>query len=972
MGESPTERQRQCADPRGLSDGARSAWAKSLPDIGAGYPQWYPLHGHLSDAGGVARHLTGWVGPAVMEQVAEPFRTTVTGEADEHEQARRFVQLVAAIHDIGKLTPAFAIKNPSLAGRMHDAGLPIDRRLVLGDARVLRHGEAGQLVVEEWLRERYGWTRAGARAVGAIVGGHHGVPPELGELRRAKGHRALMGAGPWHATRFELLDHMAHGTGTEALLRMWASVSIPQPVQVLVAGLVIVADWIASNTDLFPILPEGNQPADDGRVSAGWARLALPARWSPHPGDLSADALLSARFALPAGSVARPSQCAAVEAARYMDLPGLLVLEDAMGAGKTEAALLAAEALAERCGASGVFFALPTMATANATFSRVLRWLDIVSGEAGGGSVTLAHGKALLNDEYTQLRRIGRAINTVTRGGLHMEGSFLLEDEQDARNELGSAVYAHTWLAGRKKGPLSDFVVGTIDQILLAALRSPHLALRHLGLARKVVVLDEVHATTAYMNVYLRRALEWLGAYGIPTILLSATLPTGLRRSLVGAYEAGMKAATPSREDPLGALDAATSVPVPVSSYPLLTVADSSGCRSRALASAAPSKVVTWEVWEDDGDLRRSLRDVLVEDGCVLVICNTVRRAQETYRGLLPEYGDDVRLMHSRFITHDRLTNDDWLRRSFGPSGDDRPRRSVVVSTQVAEQSLDIDFDLLVTDLAPMDLLLQRVGRIHRHPRPRPPRLVEPRCIVRHVPPVAVTHPETERGASSIYGDHLLLRTAAVLASVEAAGGRSILPADIPALVAAVHDGGGPEPAQWEEALESARRVELAQRQETERAAESYLLGPPGDSPDLVGWLHASTRIADDAHGRAKVRDGEDGIEVLLVDASEEVRVLPWLPEGGGEIIPTDAVPPYRMAHAIAMSAVSLPAKLTFRSKVDATLTELEQLMFPAWQGSHLLAGQLILPLDKDASATVAGVRLRYDPMTGLEEVPVD
>lgn len=82
----------------------------------------------------------------------------------------------------------------------------------------------------------------------------------------------------------------------------------------------------------------------------------------------------------------------------------------------------------------------------------------------------------------------------------------------DAKKSVEEDVTAHQWFGGRKRGLLSSFVVGTVDQLLMAALKARHVQLRHLGLAGKVVIIDEVHAYDAYMNVYLDRVLTWLGA----------------------------------------------------------------------------------------------------------------------------------------------------------------------------------------------------------------------------------------------------------------------------------------------------------------------------------------------------------------------------------------------------------------------------------------------------------------------------
>ena len=380
----------------------------------------------------------------------------------------------------------------------------------------------------------------------------------------------------------------------------------------------------------------------------------------------------------------------------------MLIVEAPMGEGKTEAALLAVEALAARSGADGCFVALPTRATTDAMFGRVLGWMRAIPDLAAGSSVLLAHGTASLNDEYRGLMRRGR-----------------VSDVGECGDEVG---IAHHWLRGRKKGPLAQFVIGTVDQVLVAGLKSRHLMLRHLALAGKVVVIDEVHAYDVYMSRYLDRVLHWLGAYGTPVVLLSATLPARRRAELLRAYESGRS----EPQAPVGETDA----------YPVVSA---TGLAPRAVAASGSPRPVVLEQLTEDPDLDdldalvAALRAGLAGGGCAVVIRNTVRRVQSTADRLVAEFGDEhVTVTHSRFLACDRARLDSDLLRRFGPPGHGtrRPELHIVVASQVVEQSLDVDFDLMITDLAPVDLVLQRMGRLHRHTRPRPPGLERPRCVL--------------------------------------------------------------------------------------------------------------------------------------------------------------------------------------------------------------------------------------------------
>ncbi|MGO4420448.1 CRISPR-associated helicase Cas3', partial [Streptomyces sp. MCAF7] len=533
--------------------------------------------------------------------------------------------------------------------------------------------------------------------------------------------------------------------GVDERFAHWKAVKLPQPVQVVLTALVILSDWIASSAELFPYSSPTTGHGGAGRLEAAWRGLDLPGPWSPAEPQGTAAELFAARFNLPPGTSIRPVQEEAVRMAREMPTAGLLIIEAPMGEGKTEAALAAAEILAARTGAGGCLVALPTRATGDAMFSRLLAWLEHLPDE-DGRSVFLAHAKAALNDEWSGLARA--ASRTIT--AIDPDGPEGVPASGKASRTSSSALQAHQWLRGRKKGLLASFVVGTIDQVLFAGLKSRHLALRHLALAGKVVVIDEVHAYDAYMNSYLERVLHWLAAYRVPVVMLSATLPSDRRRALVDAY-AGDGAGADLSPD----------------AYPLLTAVAPGGAPLSAQPPAASGRRVDIHLEGLDDDLL-TLADRLEAElsggGCALVVRNTVDRVLEAAERLRERFGEDrVTVAHSRFVAADRARKDLDLRTRFGPAGNRPSGPHIVVASQVVEQSLDIDFDLLVTDLAPVDLMLQRMGRLHRHPRDRPERLRTPHCLVTGVE-WRNDPPEPVRGSLGVYqGPHTLLRALAVL-----------------------------------------------------------------------------------------------------------------------------------------------------------------------------------------------------------------
>ncbi|MGF0168304.1 type I-E CRISPR-associated protein Cse1/CasA [Streptomyces albidoflavus] len=940
--------------PVGLSKAARSSWAKHDRKEGG----WLPLWRHLADSGAVAGLLwERWLPESVRSVVRE-------GLPGGEEEVRRLVRFAAASHDIGKCTPAFSCQVEELAGRMRDRGLEMLTAREYGqDRRLAPHGLAGQLLIQEWLRARHGLPARVSGQFAVVAGGHHGVPPESGQIHDVRLRPQLLrhtGASEevWRRTQFELLDWCAELCQVNEVLGRLKDARLSQPAQVLLTAVVILADWIASAPELFPYAPESWLVGGESqRLRGAWDGLELSAPWRPAEPAGSAEELFAARFPRLAGSALRPVQGEAVRLAREMAPGGLLIIEAPMGEGKTEAALAATEVLAARSGAGGLLLALPTRATSDAMFKRLRSWLDALPAEDGTGnwSLVLAHAKAALQSDWAGLLREGnRAITAVDPDG---------DAYQGARGRWQpSGLHAHQWLRGRKKQLLASFAVGTVDQVLFAGLKSRHLALRHLAVAGKVVVIDEVHAYDAYMNRYLDRTLEWLAAYRVPVVLLSATLPAARRKELAAAYAGA---------------EAASGVETAADAYPLLT-AVSPGCEAitarPAPASGRYAEVAVEELDDDVELLADRLEAELADGGCALVVRNTVARVLEAARVLRERFGDgDVTVAHSRFLAADRAANDLRLVERYGPGGD-RPPRHVVVASQVVEQSLDVSFDLLVTDLAPVDLVLQRMGRLHRHPAPgRPARLATPKCLITGVVDWRTSPPEPVKASRAVYrGDWTLLRAAAVLAP-HLARAPVRLPDDISPLVQRAYGDGPVGPEEWAEAMERAHERHAALLDAKQRRADGFLLGHVGrPGRPLYGWLEAHAGDADDSlSGRAQVRDSDETLEVLVVQRRDDGRIttVPWLGEGrGGLELPVDFPPSRRAAEAVAASALTLPGSFSHQGIIDRTIAELERFLVPAWQVKECpwLAGQLILVLDERCQTPLSGFELSYSQQDGL------
>jgi CRISPR-associated helicase Cas3/CRISPR-associated endonuclease Cas3-HD len=852
-----------------LDQPARSVWAKSPAPNGS----WLPLWQHMDDSADTAGLLFDhWLAPNVVRLMADEFG----GSADD---ARTAVTFLAGVHDLGKATPAFAVQDVHLAQQMRAAGLYMpETKRQLDDRHLAHHAVAGHHLLIRWFVAE-GWRRGVARTWGVVLGGHHGVPPDAVAEQAAAPDLIphLYGRDLWESVQKDLAQRVAARTGASRRFDEWQGLKLSQQFQVLATGLVIVSDWIASNEELFPYLsgelPDVHDHTD--RAACALAKLQLPSAWRIQRPPTDVDELFGARFTLPVGARPRPVQHLVADVARRMPEPGLMIVEAPMGEGKTEAALAAAEIVAEQWGAGGLLVALPTQATTDAMFDRVVAWLDRMgAGEQEvGGSIVLSHGKARFNRLFRGLMAAGRAREVSMDERLDRQ-----RREADAYRVRRSphAVVAHTWLSGRKKAQLANFTIGTIDQLLFAGLKARHLMLRHLGLAGKVVILDEIHAYDAYMNSYLTKVLTWLGAYRVPVIALSATLPGDRRCELVKAYQAGRTGGVSTTGD---SVDVGGDI-----GYPVVIWTEKGEARTAVAEASGRQTTMHVQALSDDpaddlDELVSVLREQLSDGGSALVVRNTVRRVLATAERLQAEFPGEVTVTHSRFITADRLAKDAWMLSRFGPpSGADRPHRHIVVASQVVEQSLDVDFDLLVTDLAPIDLMLQRMGRIHRHRRgdaqsDRPPKLRAARTYVAAVD-FSASPPALDKIASRyVYDAHSLLRAAAVL--LPRVGGQVELPEDIAPLVQAAYGEDSIGPAAWQDAM---REASEDWRRKTEirvgKAELFQIVEPARPGKAIVGWVAANVGDTDDESlGQGQVRDGAPSLEAMLVQRDRTGRL---------------------------------------------------------------------------------------------------
>lgn len=776
-------------------------WAKKKEMANQFY--WLPLTIHLKDTMGVMKFLwQHWVSEGQRNNIIKTLELT-SSNLDIEDAAVNLVCFLAGVHDIGKCTPMFQSQQGYTNSIDLDMAI-LEKLELLGLAGIgnakfdpAAHQRSHHTVMGEYLLQKFGVRHD----IASIVGAHHGKPADTEQSVAELGaypeylYQASQGVicEQWQNMQKKILADMLKETvfvESKGEVDVSLLPKIGEPGQVILSGLVIMADWIASNENYFPLIPLDEKIFIDTteRLRNGIAA------WSKHnPVESldvisvpSADIYYQKRFKFSP----RDFQQNIYDVVASTDNLGMLILEAPMGAGKTEAAMAAAEALMSKKKLDGLFFGLPTRATSNGIFPRINAWLKNFAKEYDAiEKIKLMHGKAALNDLQEELI-----------AGIHVDEDF------------GSGVLTAQWFSGKKTSILSDAVVGTVDHFLLAALKQKHLSLRHLGFSRKIVIIDEVHAYDAYMDVFLCRAVEWMGAYSIPVILLSATLPAEIRIKLIFAYlrGQGQKMSKQDKEDYTKILQS--------KAYPLLTYTDNGDIfQSKDFLREKDKRVVVKEL--DEAKLEETLGLLLLEGGVAGIIVNTVIRAQEIFEHLAGIFPDDVKLLHGKFIDTDRTIKEKQLMETIG-KGAKRPQRAIIVGTQVLEQSLDIDFDVLISDLCPMDLLLQRVGRLHRHNISRPQGLSQPVLYVMGESKKF----EFESGASAIYGDYLLARTQCLLPKPEI-----FIPSDIPLLVQRTYDDEDISlPADMQEIYEKAKKQYFRYLEdENDKANKQFLLDKP-------------------------------------------------------------------------------------------------------------------------------------------------
>lgn len=902
---------------------------------------WLPLWMHLRDTAGIMKKLAvKWVPEAV-----------VSAAGMEDDQFITAAVFLGAIHDIGKATSYFQSiitrACPEKGEEIISSGFLINKEYRASGKTP--HAHAGQWILQSEINE-FGIPESLAMAAGA----HHGRPVseeayevdllQLYPVNFYGTEKETEGKKLWRKSWRDILLQAMQLSGVQSVSEL---PELTMEAQVLFSGLLIAADWIASNTTYFPLIPledSGSESLYPKRINEGWEKAAFPKGWNSEVYTMDGE-LFRERFG---GFRPNEVQKGMLDAINNSENPGIFILEAQMGIGKTEAALGAAEVLASRKQEGGIFFGLPTQATSNGLFERLYKWGKKVSEETTT-AICLAHGSAEYQDDYYQLMT---------------EGKSYVEEDEGEQERLS----VHPWFQGNKRKLLANFVIGTVDQFLMASLKRKHFMLRHIGLAGKVVIIDECHAYDAYMNEYLDRSLQWMAAYGVPVILLSATLPADRRRTLTERYVKAYSRYRLGKKKP--EIQYLHSGWEENTGYPLLTWTDGEKVDQIKIEQNVPEKRVRLRYAASLLEVQDLLKEGLRDGGCACIIANTVKAAQEIYAECVSILEDaNVILYHAQFIMPDRYKKEQLLLKKMGKtSGDTDRNRLILIGTQVLEQSLDYDADIMITQLCPIDLLLQRIGRLHRHARDgrtenysRPERLISPECII-----LQDGEECYDSGSRAIYGEYLLMRTRKVLD--ETAKTEINIPEDIPILVQKVYNEEDDLHLEGEMYLDAEKKYRDDIKSRKERA-KGYLLEEPYKE-DICGILDHQEESGEKL-AEAAVRDGAGAIEVLLMKRDEDGNILFVGGKSQNTSLCAWRTPGSTEGRKVAMQRLRLPHLLSAewrnRKRVIQELEERNRRELPEWQLSPWIRGELVLLLDENNQTELNGYQLSYSFEKGLE-----
>jgi len=758
-------------------------------------------------------------------------------------------------------------------------------------------------------------SQGAKRQLYAATAGHHGRPPT-----NDKSHRFADVDGVPDALSFvDELSRLVPGNDSWEIDEATA-----KRLSWTVVGLTVLADWIGSNSDWFPYCSSSTPTEQYWTETKDRAAIAVE-RAGVGGTPVASSISLKSLFDI---DTPRPMQAAAMD----VDIdnePTMVVIEDATGSGKTESAILLAQRMMANGLGEGVYVALPTMATASAMFGRLGNSYRGLFDTGSRPSLALAHGSRGLDPRFNEAVAAGLRALEVAEG----RDAGARTDVEDTN----VAAFCAAWIADdRRKTFNAEVGVGTIDQAFLGILPVKFAVLRLVGLARRILIVDEAHACDPYMEAELCRLLEMQATLGGSAIIMTATLTQALREKLVSAYRRGlgvdMNDFAPSARYP--SLTVARSrkercVDLPVApctastrNLPVRRLTSIDEAVALIIESAKAGAAVAW--------VRNTVDDVIEGH-------DRIEAALETVGGC------DVELFHARFAMADRLEVERRVLDRFGRDVPDEHRRGrVLVASQVIEASLDLDFDVMVSDLASIDSLIQRAGRLWRHVELRPASARPVSAAVLHVlspDPDIVKDASWGReqfgGSGFVYGPSVLWRSARALFDT----GQIDAPDGLRPLLEAVVGEDRPDvPA----VLDPAEN-ELLGREYADAARSRGNAVQPS-----AGYLGSAVQGTDASF---PTRADTDSCRVVLVRWENE-RVVTWIPDDPTVALSEIGLRRYRYDKLVELGGAS-----GLTSLPDFAID------WPAWRREALR----MLVVDEDGRV---GGGARYDCTSGLRNVP--
>lgn len=641
------------------------AWGKTDQENAS----FHPLAHHCLDVAAVFARMAEL--PVIRGRLETAARRPLSGMDCQRLAALTF------LHDIGKLHPGFQAKGwpPELWRKPLRGHLQESWAFLMLAWRVPEHP------FNQTMRQIGGWGEAVEPIIAAAFA-HHGrtVKSPSDPMLRDWDKPEL----PHYSWRSQarVMNDALHRWFPDAFSTGGDPLPDEPRFHHLVAGLISLADWIGSDTQFFPY----SAPFDFGYISKAQEAAAHALAKIGLDEDNNAGLPAPSFEALTGGRRPYPAQTVVGDVGAEAKL---VILEAETGSGKTEAALWRFAQLFTAGKVSSLYFAVPTRAAAKQLQRRVNDAMRHWLGDSAPEAVLAIPG--LLRSGEFEGRRLP-----------HWQVLWDDKDSERTAPHRWAAEHATRYLAAR-------VAVGTVDQAMLASLQVKHAHLRGSALSRSLLVVDEVHASDAYMTQVLKRLTDDHLKTGGYAMLMSATLGVRSRREWT--------------DDALPSVSAASAMPYPavwVRGEPVPRTSDQTGQPKRIQVNSVPTM-------EPAAAAEQAVMAAR-QEAHVLVIRNTVSKAMETWQAvqeagaqsLLMQVRGDPALHHSRFAAEDRALLDAAVEQALGKERSGRQDGCIVIGTQTLEQSLDIDADFLITDLCPMDVLLQRVGRLHRHELSRP------------------------------------------------------------------------------------------------------------------------------------------------------------------------------------------------------------------------------------------------------------